>query len=135
MSKDIKGFTLVEILLVVTIIVILTALVVPNLAGRGKEAKIAAAKADVSGNISIALDLFEVDNGRYPASQEGLKALIENPADLEDWKGPYIQGETVPKDPWGNEYVYICPGLKNKLAYDLYSLGPDGKEGSDDIAK
>ena len=132
MKRSKGGFTLIEILLVVSIIVILAALVAPKFAGRGREAKIAAAGADIKGNLSIALDMFEVDNGRYPTTQEGLKVLVEQPTGMETWKGPYIKGVKIPEDPWKNEYVYICPGSKNKSGYDLYSLGPDGKEGGED---
>ncbi|OQX86885.1 MAG: type II secretion system protein GspG [Candidatus Omnitrophica bacterium 4484_70.2] len=127
-----KGFTLIELMLVVIIIGILVSMVVPRLVGRSEQARIAAAKADIESNISLALDLFELDMGRYPTTEEGLKALREyNGSDKEKWRGPYLK--KMPKDPWGREYIYRCPGTHNN-DYDLYSAGPNGIEGdSDDI--
>jgi general secretion pathway protein G len=72
-----------------------------------------------------------VDNARYPDSSEGLNALVEQPGDLENWRGPYLK-KGVPKDPWGNAYVYVYPGRENESSYDLLSLGPDGKKSTDD---
>ncbi len=126
-----KGFTLIEILLVVIIIGILVSLVAPRLAGRSEEARKQAARADIDGGISLALDLYEMDNGRYPAKLEDLTA---KPGDSLNWKGPYLK-KGIPKDPWGNLYAYKFPGAQNTLSYDLYSLGPDKQEGTaDDIA-
>lgn len=126
-----KGFTLIELMLVVIIIGVLVSMVVPRLAGRSEEARIAAAKADINANISVALDLFELDNGKYPTTDEGLPALRAKPGSASNWKGPYLKKEPV--DPWGKKYIYRSPGEHNP-DYDLYSYGPDGKEGgSDDI--
>ena len=127
-----KGFTLVELLIVVTILGILVAMVVPRLAGRTEQARRARAAADVQGNIPLALDLFELDTGKYPTSEEGLNALRVQPPGAQNWKGPYLkQG---PVDPWNRPYRYVYPGAKNPQDYDLFSLGPDGAEGtSDDI--
>lgn len=123
------GFTLIELLLVMVILGILAAVVVPKLVGRTDQAKIAAAKTDVS-NISSALDAYEIDNGAFPTSEQGLNALVENPGGLTTWKHPYIS--KVPKaDPWGHPYIYRCPGNNGK-DYDLLSGGPDGHEGGDD---
>ncbi len=122
------GFTLIEILLVVVIIGILVAVAMPRLGGRVQMAKKAAAEADIS-NIGMALRLYEVDNGNYPAS---LQALQSNPGNAQNWRGPYLE-KGIPKDPWGNPYSYQCPGSHNPHSYDLKSLGPDGSESADDI--
>jgi general secretion pathway protein G len=124
-----KGFTLIELMLVVIIIGILVSMVVPRLVGRSEEARISAAKADISANISVALDLYELDNGHYPSTEEGLDALQTKPASAANWKGPYLKRK--PQDPWGNPYVYRSPGEHNS-DYDLYSYGPDAAEGGGD---
>lgn len=121
-----RAFTLVEMLLVITIIGILAALVVPKMMGRSEQARQAAARADIS-SIKTALDAFEVDNGYYPKS---IMDLIQSPQDVKNWHGPYL--DKVPQDPWGNNYTYACPGRHNATSYDLSSSGPDGKEGTDD---
>lgn len=127
-----RGFTLIELLLVLVILATLAALVVPKFAGRGEQARITAAKADISA-LETALDTFEVDTGRYPTTQEGLVALSSPPAGLSTWRGPYLKRSVV-QDPWGNPYVYRHPGQRNTDGYDLYSAGPNGQEGdSDDI--
>ncbi len=124
-----RGFTLMELLLVMIILTILAALVVPNFVGRSKKAQITAAKTDIS-NIGLALDLFEQECGRYPSSQEGLAALRTSPGDPK-WAGPYLKTD-VPLDPWGHAYVYRSPGQQNKDSYDLYSCGPSGQDGGAD---
>jgi len=130
-----KGFTLVEMLLVVIIISTLAAMVIPRLTGRAEEAKIAAATADVQSTIAGALDLYEADNGYYPTTEQGLQALVEAPTTAPQpkrWHGPYIKKKGGLKDPWGNPYVYRSPGIHNQGDYDLYSLGPDGTEDAKD---
>ncbi len=124
-----KGFTLIEILLVVVIIGILVALAAPRLAGRSEEARIQAAGADLEGGIALALDLYEMDNGRYPLK---LDDLTEKPPTAAHWKGPYLK-RGLPKDPWGEAYLYRYPG-QGSAGYDLLSKGPDQQEGTaDDI--
>ena len=118
-----KGFTLIELMLVVIIIGVLVSMVAPRLVGRSEEARIAVARADVQSNISVAIDLYELDNGRYP---QGLEDLLKK---TENGKGPYLKKQPV--DPWGRKYLYRAPGEHNP-DYDLYSYGPDGAEGGGD---
>jgi len=130
--KKKNGFTLVELMLVVVIIGVLVAMVVPRLAGRTKQARATAAQADIDVNIALALDLYEVDNGFFPATEQGLVALLAKPASSPvppNWNGPYVK--KLRKDPWGNEYIYLSPG-NHSTDYDLYSYGPDGVEGGGD---
>ena len=122
-----RAFTLVELMLVVTIIGILAALVVPGLIGRSEQTRRTASIADVMGGITTALNLYEVDNGFFPKS---LQDLVQQPADARNWHGPYLK--KPPVDPWGNPYVYYYPGKHNQSSFDLLSVGPDGKEGTDD---
>jgi len=125
-----RGFSLIELLLVLVIIAVLAALVVPQFAGRSEQARITAAKADLS-TIGTSLSTFEIDTGRFPNTDEGLDALVEEPASVNNWQGSYLT-KGLPKDPWGNEYVYEYPGTHNTNGFDLYSLGPDGQAGTDD---
>ena len=131
MRKHRMGFTLIELMLVVIIIGALVAMVMPRLTGRGEQARVAAAKADIQANIATALKLYELDNGNYPATNEGLNALLNNPGSGTNWSGPYL--EKRPIDPWGREYKYKCPGEHRSADYDLYSLGKDGVESADDV--
>lgn len=124
-----KGFTLIEILLVVVILGLLSSMIVPRLVGRAGEARLKIARTDIDSGIAEVLDLYELDTGKYPAS---LSDLITQPAGVKNWKGPYIKKKILPKDPWGNEYIYKFPGTHNQDGYDLHSMGPDGVDGSDD---
>jgi general secretion pathway protein G len=126
-----RGFTLVELLLVLVILGTLAAIVVPKFAGRTEQARLAAAKTQIS-NFGVALDAFEVDMGYYPKGKDGLLDLVQAPRDAgSNWKGPYIKGE-IPKDPWQNDYVYQCPGQHSQSGYDIISPGPDQRVGTDD---
>jgi len=131
--KTIRGFTLIEIMLVVIIIAALAAMVVPRLTGRSEQAKVAVAKADIESHLATALKLYELDNGSFPTTSQGLYALIDRPSTSpipQNWNGPYI--EKAPIDPWGNPYKYVSPGDK-RLDYDLYSEGKDPTSDEDDI--
>ena len=124
-----RAFTLIELLLVMVILAVLATLVLPRFTGRAEDTKKTAAAADIS-NIELALEMFEKDCGTYPSSQEGLAALINQPGNVQNWKGPYLK-KGLPKDPWGNTYLYRCPGQYG-VDFDLYSCGPNGQEGDDD---
>ncbi len=131
MRKRRNGFTLIELMLVVIIISALAAMVLPRLAGRSEQARTAAARADVSANIATALKLYELDNGKFPSTSEGLKALLNKPSSVTNWNGPYLEKEPI--DPWGRQYQYKSPGEHRPQDYDLYSFGNDGQESTDDV--
>ncbi len=120
-----NGFTLIEILLVVMIIGALAVMVVPRLAGRGERALMTVAQVDINANIASALKLYELDNGTFPTTSQGLDALLVKPTappTARNWNGPYL--EKKPIDPWGQPYQYAQPGTHG-TAYDLYSFGSD----------
>ena len=123
-----RGFTLIEIMVVVVIMGVLAALVVPKLLNRAGESKVAAAKVDIS-TIMQALKLYKLDNQRYPTTEQGLQALLTKPTSgpaANGWKaGGYL--EKMPKDPWGNPYQYMAPGVHGEV--DVISLGADGTPG------
>lgn len=128
-----RGFTLVEIMLVVIIIAALAAMVVPRLSGRSEQAKKAIAQADIESHIATALKLYELDNGNFPTTSQGLDALNREPNSSpapKNWNGPYL--EKRPVDPWGNPYVYKSPG-DHRRDYDLSSKGKDANSDEDDI--
>jgi general secretion pathway protein G len=123
------GFTLIEIMVVVVILGILAALVAPNVIRRIDDARVTKARQDIRA-YETALNLYRMDNFRYPNTEQGLQALVQRPADpnVRNWKeGGYIDG--IKKDPWGNDYAYIAPGTRGE--YDLYTLGADGQPGGE----
>ena len=128
-----QGFTLVEIMLVVIIIAALSAMVVPRLVGRSDQAKVKVARTDIDAHLKTALKLYELDNGMFPTTSQGLMALKTKPTISpvpSHWEGPYIEKEPI--DPWGNMYIYVSPG-KNGPDYDLSSKGKDPISTEDDI--
>jgi general secretion pathway protein G len=116
-------------MVVILIIAILAALVVPKIVGRTGDAKISKAKADIA-TLSSAISAFRLDTGRYPTVDEGVQVLVVPPADVQNWKGPYIKGQ-VPVDPWGNPYEYVYPGSFGSESYNLISYGSDGQPGGE----
>ncbi|MFA5794825.1 MAG: type II secretion system major pseudopilin GspG [Candidatus Brocadiia bacterium] len=130
--KNEKGFTLIELLLVAVIIAILASVVVGNFVGQEKKVYDARVKADFA-TISTALDLYSLDNGMFPSTEQGLKALIEKPSSTpvpSNWTKRYLVND--PDDPWKKEYKYRYPGEHNKDRFDIWSTGPDGKDGTED---
>ena len=127
-----SGFTLIELMVVVVIIAALAGMVLPRVLPASTEAKVNIAKGDMA-SISVALKMFKLHNDRYPTTAEGLGALVQAPASSRNWKGPYLDRVEMPKDPWREEYLYRFPGVNNSYGFDIWSLGPDGVEGSDDV--
>lgn len=131
-NRRLRGFTLIEIMVVITILGILAALIVPRVVGRTDDAKIAAAKQDIA-SIMQALKLYRLDNGRYPTTEQGLQALITRPGTEPlpgNWKaGGYLERSSVPKDPWGHPYQYLSPGTHGEI--DVFSLGADQQPGGE----
>ncbi|HEY2532120.1 MAG TPA: type II secretion system major pseudopilin GspG [Xanthobacteraceae bacterium] len=125
LPKD--GFTLIEMLVVLTIIGLIVGLVGPRVLNYLAESRVKAAKLQIE-SFGSALDLFSMDTGRYPTTAEGLEALVQRPADVAIWNGPYIKGSNVPLDPWGHPYQYHAP-VDTLPPYQIVSLGSDGREG------
>lgn len=128
--RSTAGFTLIELLVVLLILGLIAGLAGPQVMNYLGESKAKAAKLQIE-EFGSSLDLFKLDAGRYPDSQEGLQALVQAPASLggDRWRGPYLKKRSVPKDPWGNDYQYQAPGRHGH--YDIVSLGADGREGGD----
>lgn len=127
-GKPQHGFTLIELLVVLVILGLLASLAGPKVISYLGGAKSDSAKLQIE-EFGASLDLFKLETGRYPTSQEGLQALVQAPSGLPGWNGPYLKKKTVPKDPFGNEYHYVSPGQHG--LYDLSSLGADNKEGGE----
>lgn len=121
-----RGFTLVEILVVITIIGMIMGLVGPRVLNYLGDSKAKAAKIQIE-SLASAIELYYLDTGRYPSSSEGLNSLIARPGNISGWNGPYLKGNGLPADPWGKPYVYRTPGQHG--AYDVVSFGADGQEG------
>ncbi len=128
-----KGFTLIELMVVIVILGILAGFVVPKIMGRPEEARRMKAKVQIE-SIGTALNLYKLDNGSYPTTEQGLQALVEAPTVgklPKAWRnGGYLEKGKVPKDPWGNVYLYLCPGVHGD--FDLFSYGADGEPGGED---
>ncbi len=137
-----SGFTLMEVLMVAAILALLAAFAVPALMRETDQAKVDLCKAQImrSGTVSQRLDKYRFDVGRYPDTSEGLEALFERPNSVDEesekWRGPYLEGSLEQlKDPWKQEYEYRSPGEFNEESFDLWSIGPDGRDGTDDDVK
>jgi len=122
------GFTLLELLIVMIIIGLLAALIGPKMIGRVGESRQTVAKQQIEG-FSSALEMYKLDTTKYPTQEQGLDALVTEPQGIMNWKGPYLKKKFIPKDPWGNNYVYIYPGEHGD--YDILSYGADGNSGGD----
>ncbi|MBW7898452.1 Type II secretion system protein G precursor [Candidatus Brocadiaceae bacterium B188] len=127
-----NGFTLLELLIVMIIIGLLAALIGPKMIGRVGESRQTVAKQQIEG-FSSALEMYKLDTTKYPAQEQGLEALITEPQGVSNWKGPYLKKKFVPKDPWGNNYIYIYPGEHGD--YDIVSYGSDNNAGGEGEAK
>ncbi len=127
-----KGFTLLEIIVVVFILGLLAAIVAPKIIGRTDDARIADARIQIR-NFETALKLYKLDNGFYPETSQGLRALVEQPTTgripQKYREGGYLEQKTIPDDPWGNPYLYLCPGIHGD--FDIVSFGADGREGGE----
>ncbi len=127
------GFTLIELLVVLFILGLIAGIAGPQVMNYLGDSKSKAAKLQIE-EFGNALDLFKLDAGRYPNTQEGLQALVQAPPSVGDrWRGPYLKKKAVPKDPWGNDYRYEAPGKHG--AFDILALGSDGREGGEGEAK
>jgi general secretion pathway protein G len=127
-SRSEKGFTLIELIVVLVILVLLAAVVAPKVFNKLAKGKDQIAKIQIT-EIEGAIQLFSFDMGRNPTTAEGLESLVRNPGNNDSWKGPYL-AKALPRDPWGRAYAYRCPG--NNGDFDLLSFGADGTEGNED---
>lgn len=129
LAKKSQGFSLMEIIIVVTIIGLLVAFAANKLFGKQEQVQARLAKTSMIG-MSGPLDLYKLDTGRYPNTQEGLRALVTNPGNVSNWNGPYVKNADELKDPWRIDFIYKSPGDAGR-AYEITSLGADSKEGGD----
>ena len=127
-QQDQAGFTLLELLVVIVILGLLIGLVAPAVLRQLGHAKQSIARQSVA-QIGSVLDLYKLDVGSYPSTDDGLAALMTQPSDVENWSGPYLKNSSPPVDPWGHAYLYQSPSNRPGLEYDLCSLGPDDKPG------
>jgi len=135
MREDERGFTLLEIIGVLTLLAAIITLVAPNVIKQTQKGQIKAAYAQINALKSV-INAYYLDNGDYPTTEQGLKALIEKPTVPpipDNWNGPYLEDNKIPKDPWGRELIYEKPGKHNPNSYDLYTLGSDKKEGGEGV--
>jgi general secretion pathway protein G len=123
------GFTLLELLVVIVIIGLLIGLVAPAVLHQLGNARVSVARQSIA-RLGSVLDLYKLDVGSYPSSDQGLEALLLKPADVPSWNGPYLQGSKLPVDPWNHSYLYRSPAVRQGLAYDLCSHGPDDTQGA-----
>lgn len=123
-----RGFTLIELLVVLVILGLIIGIAGPRVINKLGGAKSDSAKLQIE-ELGASLDLYRLETGRYPSTQEGLQALVQAPTGATGWNGPYLKKKSVPKDPWGNDYIYVSPGQHGP--YDLSSLGADNKEGGE----
>ena len=132
-SKASQGFTILELLLVLVILAVLAGIVGSRFVGQSQSAKIKAASTQLQ-NFNLALNRFEIDMGRFPSASEGLRALVERPSGDKSkaWQGPYLDGSSVPKDQWESAWNYRYPGQQRQEGFDLWSNGPDTREGGGD---
>ena len=128
-----RGFSLLELLVVLVILGVIAGIFAPRFIGQAEKAKRTAAKLEID-QIGQSLDLYKLEIGKYPTSQEGLAALVTAPSGVTNWNGPYLKKTAVPKDPWGTDYKYTSPGDQSR-PYDIVSLGADSKEGGDGDGK
>ena len=126
-----RGFTLLEIMLVVVIIGMLITVAVVKLSGQSEKARLVATRHQIDA-YKTALGLYDLDHGLFPSTDQGLNALIVQPPNLPNWKGPYLDPPVIRKDQWAHDFVYRYPGQKIPSGYDLFSVGPNGIEGDED---
>ena len=127
-----RGFTLLELMVVLLILAMLAAIATPQVIKHLRKAKLETAAVQIEA-LGASLDFYQLDLGRYPTQEEGLEALVERPANEKQWDGPYIKKSASLLDPWGEPYRYECPGKRGE--YDLYTLGADKKEGGEGEAR